>query len=215
MANFQEKFHWTKMFSFDNGKVASFTWYNMTLRNTVQNTFLQFTFQVNLFPSGKIQLVYLDLPHVSVEHAIDMKHQITMGLSDAYLIGILPKISFIFVFMALHILKSISERKSGNLVHEQIVTYHSVNIFNEISKTTSVQEYPEITVTFSPLKTCNQFDSCWDCLTHGTDFNCIWCPGLNKCSDNGIDRNYQVYKINLKDFLYHFFVLLSYISGMG
>ena len=86
------------MFSFDNGKVASFTWYNMTLRNTVQNTSLQFTFQVNLFPSGKIQLVYLDLPHVSVEYAIDMKHQITMGLSDAYLIGILLKVYFISVY---------------------------------------------------------------------------------------------------------------------
>ena len=98
-------------------------------------------------------------------------------------------------FISLYILKSISERKSGILVHEQIVTYHSVNIFDEMSKTTSVQQYPEITVTFSPLKTCNQFDSCWDCLTHGTDFNCIWCPGLNKCSDNGIDRNYQVESI--------------------
>ena len=94
--------------------------------------------------------------------------------------------------VALLNLNSFLERKSGNLVNEQIVTYHSMNIFNELSKTTSVQMYPEITVTFSPLKTCNQFDSCWDCLTHGTNFNCIWCPGLNKCSDNGIDRNYQV-----------------------
>ena len=97
MANFQEKFHWTKMFSFDNGKVASFTWHNMTLRNTVQNSVLQFTFQVNLFPSGKIQLVYLDLPHLSVEHVVDMEHQITMGLSDAYFIGIFSKMSFINV----------------------------------------------------------------------------------------------------------------------
>ena len=102
-ANFQEKFHWTKMFSFDNGSVASFTWYNMTLRNTVQDSVLQFTFQVNLFPTGKIQLVYLDFPHLTVEHVIDMKHQITMGLSDAYLIGIHFITQLIKVYFLVHL----------------------------------------------------------------------------------------------------------------
>ena len=107
---------------------------------------------------------------------IDMEHPITMGLSDAYLI----------------------ERRSGHFIHEQIITYHKVDLFHDLTPLVNDKHQKEILVEFQPLKTCNQFKNCWECLTHETDFNCIWCPGLEKCSDNGIDRNYQVRKINLK-----------------
>ena len=52
-------------------------------------------------------------------------------------------------------------------------------------------------IQFEPTKTCNQFKSCWECLTHEKDFNCVWCPSLNVCSDNGLDESYQVPKIKL------------------
>ena len=50
----------------------------------------------------------------------------------------------------------------------------------------------DVVIQFEPVKTCNQFKSCWECLTHASDFDCVWCPSLNSCSDNGLDHNYQV-----------------------
>jgi hypothetical protein len=45
-------------------------------------------------------------------------------------------------------------------------------------------------ILLEPLPTCNSFSSCSTCLRADPQLNCVWCPGLQFCSD-GMDRNYH------------------------
>ena len=100
-----------------------------------------------------------------------MQHgKVKVGISDGYMLN----------------------QNRGHVSTLKIVDYHKIDIATQLIS--MIQDNPgiEIVVDFRPMKTCNQFKSCWECLTHLTDFNCIWCPGVEKCSDNGLDRNHQV-----------------------
>jgi hypothetical protein len=159
------------MLSDDNGQTATFTWENVKLRNSAQ---IRFTFQASLHANGNIEFVYKNVPKKPTLMD-DYTRPVTVGLADA-----------------IHI-----ERRSGHLVQEQLITYHNVSLTKELSaildhQYSNRQNHGEVLIEFKALKTCNQFKTCWQCLTHGTDFNCVWCPGLKTCSDDGLDRNYQV-----------------------
>ncbi|CAB3372984.1 Hypothetical predicted protein [Cloeon dipterum] len=43
-------------------------------------------------------------------------------------------------------------------------------------------------IVMSSLPTCNWFTSCELCAISKTNFKCVWCPQLNRCTNNGIDR---------------------------
>lgn len=176
MADFAYKDPKCKGFVLDNGKMVVFTWSNCLTFAGVDNQ--RFNFQVQMYPSGKIKFVYLNITNFP-EKLVDMGHPIIMGLSDAYVI----------------------EHTIGQLTTNQIVTYHKIDLMDKIVAELNdghkeiVAGHNEIVVNFQPMKTCNQFSTCWECTTHGTKFNCIWCSGLKRCSDNGIDRNYKVCRL--------------------
>ena len=128
---------------------------------------LQTAFQVQLYASGEIKFVYKNLHHLP-RLLRDLEHPVQVGLSDAYLL----------------------ERHSGLVTQKNLVTYHKIDAFNELDLKAK-ENQSEITLSFKPKMTCNLFKSCWDCMTHATEFNCVWCPSLNLCSNDGLDRNYQ------------------------
>ena len=186
MADFAYEDPKCKGFVLDNGKMAVFTWTNCQTKAGVENQ--RFNFQLQIYPSGKINFVYLNITANFPEKLVDMAHPIIIGLSDAYVI----------------------EHTIGQLTTNQIVTYHKIDLKDKLVAELKdghkeiVVGHNEIVVNFQPMKTCNQFRTCWECTTHGTKFNCIWCSGLKRCSDNGIDRNYQVHSHNfIQYFIYN------------
>lgn len=62
-------------------------------------------------------------------------------------------------------------------------TYHTLDITDMLDKARN-----GTSIRLVPLPSCQTFDTCWECTTHGTAFNCHWCPALGLCSDEGNDR---------------------------
>ncbi|KAL6261311.1 hypothetical protein P5V15_008832 [Pogonomyrmex californicus] len=119
-----------------------------------------FTFQVTLHQNGDIVFVYSVIP-LLVEKILDKMHPVKVGLSDAY----------------------IMDRTVFFVRRKTIYEYHRVN-FNR-------QDIMNCTVIYlKALPTCLNFDNCRDCLTKVPDFECKWCPELNKCS-TGTSRQRQ------------------------
>ncbi|XP_011155635.1 plexin domain-containing protein 2 [Solenopsis invicta] len=119
-----------------------------------------FTFQVTLHQNGDIVFVYSVIP-LLVEKIADTMHPVKVGLSDAY----------------------IMDRTVFFVRRKTIYEYHRVN-FNR-------QDIMNCTVIYlKALPTCLNFDNCRDCLTKVPDFECKWCPDLNKCS-TGTSRQRQ------------------------
>ncbi|XP_025073490.1 uncharacterized protein LOC105424795 [Pogonomyrmex barbatus] len=119
-----------------------------------------FTFQVTLHQNGDIVFVYSVIP-LLVEKILDKTHPVKVGLSDAY----------------------IMDRTVFFVRRKTIYEYHRVN-FNR-------QDIMNCTVIYlKALPTCLNFDNCRDCLTKVPDFECKWCPELNKCS-TGTSRQRQ------------------------
>ncbi|CAL1679016.1 unnamed protein product [Lasius platythorax] len=119
-----------------------------------------FTFQVTLHQNGDIVFVYSVIP-LMIERIEDTMHPVKVGLSDAY----------------------IMDRTVFFVRRKTIYEYHRVN-FNR-------QDIMNCTVIYlRALPTCLNFDNCRDCLTKVPDFDCKWCPELNKCS-TGTSRQRQ------------------------
>lgn len=155
------------MLSDDDGQVATFIWKDFRVKG------LRFTFQINLFHDGRIEIVYKSAPLMPLLFD-DLLHPVKVGLSDGYLI----------------------ERRNGLINHEELVKYHELDLTHKVARYLLNKAHSEVVIAFKPLKTCNQYKSCWECTTHNTDFNCVWCPELQACSDNGIDRRYQVVNVD-------------------
>ena len=68
IAPFIAYFDYWEMYYFDNGYRASFTWLNMLLSGSK----IHFNFQVNLFSSGNIQIIYKDVPQVGKYFLMEM-----------------------------------------------------------------------------------------------------------------------------------------------
>ena len=107
MADFAYKDPKCKGFVLDNGKMVVFTWSNCLTFAGVDNQI--FNFQVQMYPSGKIKFVYLNITNFP-EKLVDMGHPIIMGLSDAYAI----------------------EHTIGQLTTNQIVTYHKIDLMDKL-----------------------------------------------------------------------------------
>ena len=128
-------------------------------------------FQVILESTGKIQMIYRNcsaLPKLLK----DLFHPVQIGISDAYE----------------------KTQMTSYFPQKQVITYHQLDFsrnFRDLLKTSDIQNTDEIQIQLLPLPTCNQFKNCWECMTHSTEFNCIWCPEIQKCSDDGLDRNFQ------------------------
>ncbi|XP_059088137.1 uncharacterized protein LOC131884389 [Tigriopus californicus] len=139
-------------------------WANMTIKS--QPELGSFTFQAQLFPNGDINFVYIVIP-CPLAQIDDEAHPLNVGLSDAY-------------FMDHH---SPGAQKMGLMQKRYI--YHDLDLaphLNQIINGTVIK--------LQALPTCNKFQSCWECTTGNTEFNCVWCPSLKLCS-NGYDRNRQ------------------------
>ncbi|KAL5275027.1 PLXDC2 family protein [Megaselia abdita] len=132
-----------------------------------ENVYLQdkmdigaFTFSATLYDTGNIVFVYYNVP-ILIESIHDDKHPVKVGLSDAYIID---KVIFF------------SRRKT-------IYEYHRVNFgSDDIQNSTIIQ--------LTALPTCLTFKDCNSCLESNSNFQCSWCPTLNRCS-TGIDRRRQ------------------------
>uniref|UniRef100_A0A182WAX5 PSI domain-containing protein n=1 Tax=Anopheles minimus TaxID=112268 RepID=A0A182WAX5_9DIPT len=138
-------------------------WENVILQDRPNNG--TFTFSVTLNKSGDIVFAYKKIP-ISIqqifENPLTKNHPVKIGLSDAYIID-----------------KTIMRTKQ-----KTIYEYHRVN-FGQ----TEVQN--DTIITLSALPTCFSFKDCESCITHeGADFECLWCPTINRCS-TGTDRKRQ------------------------
>uniref|UniRef100_A0A182PMS7 PSI domain-containing protein n=1 Tax=Anopheles epiroticus TaxID=199890 RepID=A0A182PMS7_9DIPT len=147
----------------DDGETFTVVWENVILQDRPNNG--TFTFSVTLNKSGDIVFAYKKIP-ISIQQIFEnpsMKnHPVKIGLSDAYIID-----------------KTIMRTKQ-----KTIYEYHRVN-FGQ----TEVQNNTIITLTALP--TCFSFKDCESCITHdGADFECLWCPTINRCS-TGTDRKRQ------------------------
>ena len=72
IAPFIAYFEYWEMYYFDDAYRASFTWLNMLLKGSE----IHFNFQVNLFSSGKIQIIYKNVPQVGKYFLIEMVLQV-------------------------------------------------------------------------------------------------------------------------------------------
>uniref|UniRef100_A0ABK8FDR0 Plexin domain-containing protein 2 n=1 Tax=Anopheles gambiae TaxID=7165 RepID=A0ABK8FDR0_ANOGA len=147
----------------DDGETFTVVWENVILQDRPSNG--TFTFSVTLNKSGDIVFAYKKIP-ISIQHIFEnplMKnHPVKIGLSDAYIID-----------------KTIMRTKQ-----KTIYEYHRVN-FGQTEVTN------DTIITLTSLPTCFSFKDCESCITHeGADFECLWCPTMNRCS-TGTDRKRQ------------------------
>lgn len=120
-----------------------------------------FTFSATLNKSGDIVFAYRNIP-INIEQIYDDKHPVKVGLSDAYIID-----------------KTIFRTKQ-----KTIYEYHRVNFGRAKVQNNTL-------ITLSALPTCFSYKDCGSCLNHaGTEFKCVWCTTLNRCS-TGVDRKRQ------------------------
>lgn len=164
MANFDTALSNSSLVKYrDDGETFIVVWENVILQDRPNNG--TFTFSVTLNKSGDIVFAYKKIP-ISIqqifENPLTKNHPVKIGLSDAYIID-----------------KTIMRTKQ-----KTIYEYHRVN-FGQ----TEVQN--DTIITLSALPTCFSFKDCESCITHeGADFECLWCPTINRCS-TGTDRKRQ------------------------
>lgn len=164
MANFDTALSNSSLVKYrDDGETFIVVWENVILQDRPNNG--TFTFSVTLNKSGDIVFAYKKIP-ISIqqifENPLTKNHPVKIGLSDAYIID-----------------KTIMRTKQ-----KTIYEYHRVN-FGQ----TEVQN--DTIITLTALPTCFSFKDCASCITHeGADFECLWCPTINRCS-TGTDRKRQ------------------------
>ncbi len=101
-------------------------------------------------------------------------------------------VSYLFVSRPLDL---ISELLFFAVVRRKtIYEYHKVD-----KKTDDVSSGSAI--YFTALPTCVGFNSCETCITNSIQFECVWCPLAERCSD-GMDRHRQDWLIKGCDKLY-------------
>lgn len=130
-----------------------------------QNATTPFNFQASLDKSGKIKFMYKDLP-ILPDKISSEKHPVKIGLSDAYYI----------------------DSKSNEGVIRTIYEYHRVAIDMQKIR-------PRTVVILEPLPTCNLAEDCSSCINQKINFDCSWCPAVQRCSD-GIDWQRQDWFLN-------------------
>ncbi|CAB3372978.1 Hypothetical predicted protein [Cloeon dipterum] len=115
--------------------------------------------QVTLYENGTIQFVYKQISTSVFALLRDgLIKDVTIGTSD-------------------------SVEYDGN----HSFPYGVIALRNRINKDFDIKN--GTVIVMSPLTTCNWFTSCELCAQIRTDnFNCVWCPQLNRCSNYGIDR---------------------------
>jgi hypothetical protein len=64
-----------------------------------------------------------------------------------------------------------------------IYEYHRIDLTNQSIVSGSA-------FVFTALPTCPMYKTCDECTNHKTDFECVWCPMAERCSD-GTDRDRQ------------------------
>ncbi|XP_021914427.1 plexin domain-containing protein 2 isoform X2 [Zootermopsis nevadensis] len=119
-----------------------------------------FTFQATLRNNGDIVFVYQNVP-VVIESIQDDHHPVKVGLSDAYII----------------------DRTIFFVRRKTIYEYHRVNFNRQDIRNWTV-------IVLHALPTCVDQHDCASCLAMSTDFQCQWCPAVNRCS-SGMDRHRQ------------------------
>ncbi|XP_037918633.1 plexin domain-containing protein 2 isoform X2 [Hermetia illucens] len=119
-----------------------------------------FTFATTLHKTGDIVFTYFSVP-IEIEAIQDDKHPVKVGLSDAYIIDK-------YVFFA--------RRKT-------IYEYHRVNFQSPHIQNDTI-------IYLAAQRTCLSLNDCVSCISEKLNFDCNWCPTLNKCS-TGTDRKRQ------------------------
>ncbi|XP_053674034.1 plexin domain-containing protein 2 [Anopheles nili] len=164
MANFDTALSNSSLVKYrDDGETFIVVWENVILQDRQNNG--TFTFSVTLNKSGDIVFAYKNIP-INImeifENSLMKNHPVKIGLSDAYIID-----------------KTIMRTKQ-----KTIYEYHRVNFGQTEVKNDTI-------ITLTALPTCFSFKDCESCITHeGADFECLWCPTINRCS-TGTDRKRQ------------------------
>lgn len=142
-------------------------WTNVSLRQSEDSR--RFTFQATLKSNGDVVFAYRSVPF---EPVVDPRRfpAVVVGLSDSYNVETLG---------------SGGNSGGGITSDRKLVEYHKLTLARHLSAI--VGGGGRAVIHIEALPTCNRFKSCWECTTHNTGFDCMWCPAINACSDRHDD----------------------------
>ncbi|CAB3387127.1 Hypothetical predicted protein [Cloeon dipterum] len=146
----------------DTGKSFIVQWANVDLNPPFYYVKLNVTVQATLYENGTIEFVYKQiLSSLFVVYGDEFKTRVTIGTRD-------------------------SKGYIGNHDHP----YGSIALQERMNKDHFDIKNGTV-ILMTPLPTCNSFTSCHLCALSRTNFQCVWCPQLNRCTNYGMDRGYQ------------------------
>ena len=174
----------TKVYIGSNNELFIVQWTDILLSYDNKS---KFTFQAQLHKNGTIVMAYKNIPISPIHIKNTSKLNVTVGLSDGYVLTFKRTIPFF--------------RKV--IYHRYIYSHHKINF--SLSK---VKNNSAIKLDLQP--NCVQFNTCESCIK-STDFNytsfpCRWCPAIRRCSDSfdwhrqsWLLANCQVTALGVKD----------------
>ncbi|CAB3372982.1 Hypothetical predicted protein [Cloeon dipterum] len=146
----------------DTGKSFIVQWGNVDLNPPFYYVKLNVTVQATLYENGTIEFVYKQiLSSLFVVYGDEFKTRVTIDTRD-------------------------SKGYIGNHDHP----YGSIALQERMNKDHFDIKNGTV-ILMTPLPTCNSFTSCHLCALSRTNFQCVWCPQLNRCTNYGMDRGYQ------------------------
>eukprot|EP00092_Neocalanus_flemingeri_P019699 GFUD01021335.1.p1 GENE.GFUD01021335.1~~GFUD01021335.1.p1 ORF type:complete len:1268 (-),score=248.81 GFUD01021335.1:181-3984(-) len=152
---------------YEQEKEVTINWSKMKLIS--KSELASFSFQLTLMSNGTIILCYQDIPDGSITKILssdlDFLHPVKIGLSDSFAYD--------------------AKKAFTNKTSTALYKYHDLDL-----KSYAPHIQSRTAIRLDPLPTCNSFSSCSSCLRADPQLNCVWCPGLQFCSD-GMDRRHQ------------------------
>eukprot|EP00092_Neocalanus_flemingeri_P009184 GFUD01009885.1.p1 GENE.GFUD01009885.1~~GFUD01009885.1.p1 ORF type:complete len:1247 (+),score=303.08 GFUD01009885.1:55-3795(+) len=152
---------------YEQEKEVTINWSKMKLIS--KSELASFSFQLTLMSNGTIILCYQDIPDGSITKILssdlDFLHPVKIGLSDSFAYD--------------------AKKAFTNKTSTALYKYHDLDL-----KSYAPHIQSRTAIRLDPLPTCNSFSSCSSCLRADPQLNCVWCPGLQLCSD-GMDRKHQ------------------------
>ncbi|KAL9966303.1 hypothetical protein ACROYT_G024357 [Oculina patagonica] len=147
---------------YDSGNDFIVQWSNVLLHDNPQAG--SFTFQCMLNKTGQIVFSYHKIP-IPVTNISSTKHSVNVGISDAYYVDKLKH-----YFGIWRIFRTFYAYDAVHINHSWVVN--------------------NSTIILHPKKNCIIAKTCGDCMAirNSTEFHCIWCSKLKRCSD-GFDRH--------------------------
>ncbi|CAB3372985.1 Hypothetical predicted protein [Cloeon dipterum] len=148
----------------DTGKSLIVQWGNVDLYPPFYLEEQNVTLQVTLYENGTIEIVYKQ---------------------------ILTSLFVLFYEGDFRTAVSIGTRDSKGYIGKDENIYGVIALQERMNNDFDIKNGTVIVMT--PLPTCNWFTSCELCTLSKIYFKCVWCPQLNRCTNYGMDRNYNAW----------------------